>query len=204
MLSRHRIGLGAAVVLVIIALAVTVMIGLLRGRAEPAQAVRIASPAASQPAPGPTPTHGVFVHVAGAVRTPGLYELPDGARLVDAVAAAGGFTADAVRDGVNLARPVADGEQIVVPRPGDPPAAASGSSGAGATGGGPGGPAARVNLNTADQQALETLPRIGPALAARILQWRQKNGRFTSVEDLMAVSGIGPKMLESLRELVTV
>lgn len=196
-LLGHRIGLGAAVVLVVVALAVTVIIGIVRTAPAPEQAVRITATGT----PTPTPTvGGVFVHVSGAVRTPGLYELPTGARLVDAVAAAGGFAHDAERDGVNLARPVTDGEQIRVPIPGEettsPPA--SGATTAAPAAG------AKIDVNTADQAALETLPRIGPAMAGRILQWREKNGRFTSIDDLMAVSGIGPKMLEALRDLVTV
>lgn len=195
-LVRHRVGLGAAVVLVALAVAVTIGIGALRTRATPVQAVRVT--ASATPATPATP-HSVFVHVSGAVRAPGLYELPAGARLVDAVAAAGGFAADAVRDGVNLARPISDGEQVRVPVPGEqqPPAGVTDHAGgeAGVT---------PVNLNTADEQALDALPRIGPALAGRIVQWRVKNGPFTSVDDLLAVSGIGPKMLETLRDLVTV
>lgn len=188
--ARRRLGFGAVVVLVLLALAVTVGIGIFRGQSAPTQAVTIDE----TPAATATPAE-LYVHVSGAVRDPGLYIVPDGSRLVDAVAAAGGFTKKADRDGVNLARPVADGEQVVVPRKGE-------KSAAPATPGGPG--AATVNLNTADQTALESLPGIGPALAQRILQWREDNGRFTSVDDLLAVSGIGDKMLATLRDLVTV
>lgn len=133
----------------------------------------------------------ILVHVLGAVVSPGLYELREGDRVVDAVAAAGGFADDAEQGGVNLARLVADGEQLAVPVIGQEPA--------------PGEPAAdgRVNLNTADEAALETLPRVGPALAARIIQWREANGGFTAVEDLMSVSGIGEKTFEGLKDLVT-
>ncbi|QAY61922.1 ComEA family DNA-binding protein [Microbacterium protaetiae] len=181
--------MGAVVVVVLVALAVTVGIGIFRGQSAPTQAVTIdESPAAT---PG---TGDMYVHVAGAVRQPGLYLLPDGSRLVDAVAAAGGFAKDAARDGVNLARPVSDGEQVVVPREGEEPEdAASGTA-----------PDGTVNLNTADQAALETLPRIGPALAQRIIQWREQNGRFTSVDDLLAVSGIGEKLLAGIRDQVTI
>ncbi len=187
--SRHRLGLGAVVVIVLLALAVTVGIGIFRGQSAPTQAVTIERTAAATVSPA-----ALYVHVSGAVREPGLYVLPRGARLVDAVAAAGGFGGDAARDAVNLARPVADGEQVVVPRIGEQPAPAT-------PGSAPGG---KLDLNTADQAALEELPGIGPALAQRITGWREQNGRFTSVDDLLAVPGIGEKMLASLRDLVTV
>jgi len=175
-------------VLVIVVIAVTVGIAVVRSAATPVEAVTLDVSEETAVAAAP-----VYAHVSGAVRAPGLYVLETGARVVDAVSAAGGFTADAARDGVNLARPLSDGEQIVVPREGE----------AGATA--PGAPAdGRVNINTADAAALETLPRIGPALAGRIIAWREENGRFTSVDDLRAVPGIGDKLLEGLRDLVVV
>jgi competence protein ComEA len=184
--GRVRLGIGAGIVLVVTALAVTVLIGVVRSASSPLEDVPIddAVPASA----------GVeaYVHVDGAVARPGLYRLAAGARVVDAVAAAGGLTDDADRSGVNLAREVADGEQLRVPREGEDVA----SPGTDRDG--------RVNLNTADAAALETLPRIGPALAARIIAWREENGRFTTVEDLLAVSGIGDKMLAALRGSVTV
>ncbi|MFD4957446.1 helix-hairpin-helix domain-containing protein [Microbacterium sp. NPDC058389] len=183
--------MGAVVVLVVAALAVTVGIGIVRGAMAPTQEV----PVAVTPTRTPTTTADLYVHVSGAVRTPGLYVLPQGSRVVDAVAAAGGFTDDADRDAVNLARAVSDGEQLPVPRVGET-AVTTGTAGTTADG--------RVNLNTADAAALEELPRIGPALAERIIAWRDDNGRFTSVDDLLAVPGIGDKMLSSLRDLVTV
>ena len=189
--ARHRLGLGAAVVLVLVALAITVGIGIFRGQSAPTQAVTIAkTPAATTGA-----ATELYAHVSGAVRDPGLYVLPDGSRVVDAVAAAGGFAKGAGRDGVNLARPLSDGEQLVVPKKGEQATAAPGS---GAVGGG------KLNLNTADQAALEELPGIGPALAQRIIAWRDENGRFTSIDDLLAVSGIGDKLLAGLRDAVTV
>jgi competence protein ComEA len=115
------------------------------------------------------------------------------ARLVDAVAAAGGTTDGADLAAVNLARRVEDGEQVVVPVAGAVP----GTAGAPQTDD-------RVDLNTADQAALETLPRIGPALAERIIAWRDDNGRFSSVDDLLAVPGIGEKLLAGLRDGVRV
>ncbi|GAA1912791.1 hypothetical protein GCM10009775_01700 [Microbacterium aoyamense] len=172
---------------VLVVLAVTVGIGVLRGATTPVEAVTVDIGSAGPSNPG------LQVHVAGAVAAPGLYVLRADARVVDAVAAAGGFLDGAARDAVNLARPLSDGEQLLVPAAGEspsagPPAVADG----------------RVNLNTADAAVLDTLPRIGPALAQRIIDWRDENGRFTSVEDLLAVPGIGDKMLDFLRELVTI
>lgn len=140
------------------------------------------------------PPAEIYVHILGQVVRPGLYALPEGARAVDAVAAAGGFTPEADPAGINLARFVSDGEQIVVPAVGETPTAGA----AGIDGDG------RVNLNTADAAALDTLPGIGPATAAKILAWRDQNGRFASVEDLLDVGGIGPAKLDALRDLVTV
>lgn len=190
--TRRRLGVGAAIVVALAALAVTVGIGILRGATAPVDEVPLAISTTGAAIRSAT----VFVHVSGAVRAPGLYRLDDGARVMDGIAAAGGFAEGAAEDAVNLARPLADGEQLVVPVAGAEPAApAVGASAPGDT---------RVNLNTADAAALDTLPRIGPALAARIVAWRDQNGRFTSVDDLLAVPGIGDKMLEGLRDLVTV
>lgn len=145
----------------------------------------------------------VFVHVVGEVGSPGVVELEAGARVGDAVAAAGGATERAVLEGVNLARVVADGEQIVVP---DAEAAAQGSAGGagGASDGSGGGTGGAIDLNTADAAELETLPRVGPALAQRIVEWRQRNGRFSSVDQLLDVSGIGQKTLDGFRDRVRV
>lgn len=162
--------------------------------ATPSAVSSVAPPSASA-----TPGDSVLVHVTGAVRTPGLVSLPVGSRVVDAVAAAGGAADDADIGAVNLARPVADGEQLAVPRVGEPPPAAAGPGpGAG------GAPGALVNLNTATQAELESLPRIGPALAQRILDWRQANGRFAQPSDLLKVSGIGQKLFDGLKNRVVV
>lgn len=192
-------------VIVVLALVTTVGIGILRGSSTPTETVTVNDT--------PTVTEesaAVYVHVFGAVLEPGLYVLTDKARVVDAVAAAGGFAEGADQSAVNLARTVSDGEQIYVPVVGEAPeggASVGGADGAGGAAGGAGAGApgdGRVNLNTATEADLDTLPRIGPAMAQRILEWRDTNGRFTSVEDLLAVPGIGDKMLEALRELVTV
>jgi competence protein ComEA helix-hairpin-helix repeat region len=140
-----------------------------------------------------TTSTSIYVHILGEVARPGLYELRDGDRAVDAVAAAGGFTDAADAAGLNLARFVSDGEQIVVPAVGQGGAAAPGLAGDG-----------RVNLNTADAATLDTLPGIGPATAAKILAWRERHGRFASVEDLLDVGGIGEAKLDAIRDLVTV
>ncbi len=183
--------MAAAIVVLVGGIAVVVVGGVLRGvvGTEP---VPVATPTVAVVAPA-----GVYVHVAGAVAAPGLYRLQAGARVVDAVAAAGGLAADADPAAVNLARPVSDGEQLHVPRVGEqPPASAGAQGGVGADG--------TVNLNTADLAALDTLPRIGPAIAQRIIDWRDEHGPFTSVDDLLAVPGIGEKMLAALRDLVRV
>lgn len=194
---RVRLGAGAVVVLAIAALAVTVGIGVWRGATAPTE--RVASPS---PTAAATVAAGrIYVHVDGQVRAPGLYVLPAGSRVVDAIASAGGFGEEADRASVNLARVVSDGEQLVVPGEGDPPPAAGGGTPGGAT---DAAGAAVVDINTADASALEELPRVGPAIAQRIIEWRDANGRFTAVEDLLAVPGIGEKMLESLRPLVRV
>ncbi|WP_366936088.1 helix-hairpin-helix domain-containing protein [uncultured Microbacterium sp.] len=189
-----RLGIGAVIVLVVLAFAVTIGIGMLRGATGAEIVGETASPSASS---GALPAEaGLYVHVAGAVREPGLYRLDAGDRVADAIARAGGFADDAQRDGVNLARPVADGEQIVVPVVGAETAAPA--SGGGGSAGGP------LDLNAATREQLDGLPRIGPAMADRILEWREANGRFTSVDDLLSVPGIGEKMLAGIRDLVRV
>ncbi|MFE7067597.1 helix-hairpin-helix domain-containing protein [Microbacterium sp. NPDC057658] len=186
---RLRLGLGAAVVLAIVALSTAVGLGLVRGQPSSVEAVPLAESSASvEPAPAE-----IYVHVLGAVERPGLYVLRADSRVVDALAAAGGSTDAAELAGVNLARRVEDGEQILVPVVGavaDPSAPPSGDG--------------TVDLNTADQAALEELPGIGPALAERIVAWREDNGRFRTVDDLLAVPGIGEKVLEGLRDGVRV
>lgn len=187
---RLRLSIGAAVVLGLVVLSAAVGLGIMRGQAAPSESVPLTGAAAS-----PAPRGDLYVHVLGAVERPGLYVLDVDARLVDAVAAAGGTTDDADLGAVNLARILADGEQIVVPvvgAVGDPGALSVGAVDD------------LIDLNTADQAALETLPRIGPALAERIIAWREENGRFQSVDDLLAVPGIGEKLLEAIREGVRV
>ncbi len=142
------------------------------------------------------PAAPLVVHVAGAVASPGVRRLPPGSRVIDAVEAAGGLRADADTDRVNLAAELVDGTQVYVPAVGEPvPPGASGSSGEAS------GP---IDLNTADATALETLPGVGPATAAAIIDHRERNGPFTSVDGLLDVRGIGEAKLAQIRDLVRV
>ncbi|MFT4124500.1 MAG: ComEA family DNA-binding protein [Microbacteriaceae bacterium] len=192
---RLRIGAGAALVLVVVALGVGVAASALSQGGGARTVVPVtAVPTASVAGAGTV----VVVHVLGAVRSPGLYTLAAGARVVDAVAAAGGFGDDAEQASVNLARELVDGEQLTVLAVGETPAAGTGATGTGTTGTG------LVDLNTADQATLETLPGIGPALAQRIIAWREQNGGFATVDDLLSVSGIGEVTFAGLESLVTV
>jgi competence protein ComEA len=138
----------------------------------------------------------IVVHVVGAVHRPGLYAVRDGARIADAVRRAGGTTHKADLEAINLAAPVEDGLQVVVPR--RQPVVATGVIAPGQAGAA-GGP---VHLNTASLEQLDTLPGVGPVTAQKILDWRQTHGAFTSVDDLDAIPGIGPARLEQLRDLV--
>ncbi|WP_256840881.1 helix-hairpin-helix domain-containing protein [Ornithinimicrobium cryptoxanthini] len=177
------------------------------------------------PAPGANGTPGAdgaqattaepqvyLVHVDGAVRAPGVVQVEVGARVQDAVDAAGGFTAEADTTRLNLARPVGDGERLWVPRPGEDvpdlvesdPGGPPGQPPAGGAGGGSGaGGGVQVNLNSADQAALEELPGVGPVTAAAIIQWRTEHGRFSTTDELLEVSGIGEATLDKLLPHIT-
>lgn len=147
----------------------------------------------------------VVVHVAGEVHQPGIVELPPGARVHEAITAAGGPTEAAALDVVNLAAPLTDGTHLLIPAVGEEPAApvdpdpGTGPAGEGEHSGGE-----LVDLNAADATTLQTLPGIGPAMAERIIDHRTTEGPFTSVDQLSAVSGVGPATMERLRDLVTV
>jgi len=164
---------------------------------------RGAAGVAAQPFPAPTmatvaamrPSR-LVVDVVGAVERPGLYRLPAGSRVADAVTRAGGFARKAAEDQVNLAAPVSDGEQVVVP--------ARGAGGAMPSGGaaGAGGPSGPIHLNTATVEQLDALPGVGPVTAQKIVDYRTEHGAFTSVDELDGVSGIGPARLDQLRKLV--
>ncbi|SDR05075.1 competence protein ComEA [Curtobacterium sp. UNCCL20] len=175
----------------------------------PATAPASASGSTAGSSPSASVT-ALVVHVVGAVERPGVVTLGSGSRVSVALERAGGATAEADLARLNLARLVQDGERLYVPRVGetDIPAALGVDSGpGGAAGGGDGGsPAAEavVDLNTADQATLETLPGIGPGLAGRIIAWRDEHGRFAAVEDLLDVSGIGDGRFADLRDRVRV
>ena len=145
------------------------------------------------------PVREVVVHVAGAVARPGLYRLPEGSRVDDAVLLAGGAKPKAALDLVNLAAPVVDGQQVIVPLQGAGGDTAAPSAGTTGEGDGPG---AKVRLNSATLEQLDELPGVGPVTAQQILDYREANGAFRSVDELDAVPGIGPARLEQLRPLV--
>ena len=155
---------------------------------------------ADSAAASPSTTSGyVLVHAAGAVATPGVYRLPAGARVADLIDVAGGPTADADVDQLNLAARLEDGTRVHVPRRGEV-AQAGGAADAGATGG-----TSRIlDLNTATAEQLDALPGVGPSTAKAIVDWRAANGRFRSVHQLLEVRGIGEAKLEQIRPLVRV
>jgi competence protein ComEA len=155
--------------------------------------------ATGTPAPAGTPTLAgtVVVDVSGKVRHPGIVRLPVGARVVDAIRSAGGARPGADLSVLNLARPLTDGEQVVVGRPA--PATSSATSSAA----GPGGSGAKVSLNTATLDQLDTLPGVGPVTAQKILAWRTAHGRFSSVDELLEVDGIGDKTMADIAPHVT-
>jgi competence protein ComEA len=221
---RHLIAyLAAAAVLVVIAVR---FVGRDSGSA-PVPQVSMASPASASPAPArPRAKPVIWVDVAGAVRRPGLYSLPDGARVAAALERAGGVGRKADRAAVNLAAKLTDGQQVFVPMRGTSAvgggsgagasgaspngaaasgASASGASASGSAGGGAGGGAsagARISLSSATQAELEQLDGIGPALAQRIIDYREQNGGFKSIDQLQEVSGIGEKRFEALKDRI--
>jgi competence protein ComEA len=194
MLSRGEIA-GLIVVLV----AVLGGAGLWYARSLP-KPVTIAEsgPGAAQPAVSPTSSPAMLiVDVAGAVRTPGVYEFAEGERVVDAIERAGGPRPKADLSLLNLAAPLVDGTQILVPKIGPAVTGVPGETAPGSSSG-------LINVNTASATELETLSGIGEVLAATIVEYRTQNGPFASVDDLLDVSGIGPATLEEIRDQVTV
>ena len=169
-----------------------------RGGAAPL-ATPIAAPSPTASATGA----GIVVDVEGAVRSPGVYTLPAGSRVIDAVRIAGGATSRADLGSINLARPIADGERVYVPRRGEQPPADPGGGG-GASGASSGSSGGKVNINTASESELESLPGIGQVLAQRIVDYRTQHGPFHDVKDLLKVEGIGQKKFDSLKDYVTV
>lgn len=238
--ARVRVAIGAALVLVVVALVASVLVTALspvgattvfgEGGDDGAAGASPAQTGSPSPAPGPPGPDAdasvgetraaILVHVLGSVVRPGVYELAEGSRAVDAVALAGGFAEGAEQASLNLARPLVDGEQLRVLAVGEAPPAVAGAPDPGAQGGpagsavsgapgrapgsAGGSPGTLINLNSATALDLDTLPRIGPAMAGRIIAWRDENGPFASVDDLLQITGIGDKTFESLRPLVTV
>jgi competence protein ComEA len=201
-LSRRRVLLGG--LLLVAALLVgarfVVRAGTPSGAAAPAivgsaeDPAGAASPSAAGAVPGASPR--LVVYVVGAVRRPGLYNVPHGSRVADAVARAGGVTRKADPAALNLAAPVADGQQVLVPA--RLPRAVAAAQGAPV----PGVPAGPIQLSSATAEQLDSLPGIGPATAQKILDYRAEHGAFRSVEELDEVPGVGPTRVEQLRGLV--
>jgi competence protein ComEA len=168
-----------------------------RPQPEPLQIIEPTLPLTPTPAP-------LQVHVAGAVRQPGVYSLPPGSRLLQAVEAAGGLTAEADEESLNLADYVQDGHRVYIPKRGTPappsptaeaePASMEGTESSGGL----------VNINTASAEALDTLPGIGPALAERIIAYRQEHGPFTDIGQIMEVKGIGEATFARLKAYITI
>lgn len=195
--TRRQALTGAVVILVVLALGGRF---LLRPDAN-ADALRVEPVVAVETTTTDSaPAAQVVVHVVGAVRSPGLYRLDEGSRVADALALAGGTVPKADLAAVNLAAQLVDGTQVVVPKTGRrdqaPSAAVSGAAGAPA-------PAGPIRLNAATLEQLQEIPGVGPVTAQRIVEFREQNGPFRSVDELDAVPGIGPKRLEQMRELVT-
>jgi competence protein ComEA len=147
--------------------------------------------------PSPAP---IIIDVAGWVRRPGVYEFSSGDRVIDAVNRAGGARNGADLTSLNLAAPLTDGTQIVIPEPGSTVPGGTGSSDTGTASGG----TALINVNAASETELEDLPGVGPVTAAAIIDYRTQNGPFAAVDDLIDVSGIGPSTLEQIRPFATV
>lgn len=204
---------GLALAVVAAAAAVLAAVGVWRERpvVEPLPALPVVVAAAqtgASPSGAATSTAAteLVVSVVGAVPAPGLVRVPPGARVADAVAAAGGALPGTDTTTLNLAQPVADGEQVVVGAAGPPASGTSSGAAAAGSGGAAGGPASggKVSLNTADATALDALPGVGPVTAQAIVDHRTENGPFTSVDQLTEVTGIGDARLATLRDLVVV
>jgi competence protein ComEA len=186
--------------LIVVVVATLVAAGLWYTRSLPRPVDIVAPPGGASPAVAASPVTSspvaIIVDVAGWVHRPGVYEFAAGDRVIDAVNRAGGARKGADLTSLNLAAPLADGTQIVVPQPGANVPGGSGATGASST--------ALININTASETELETLPGVGPVTAAAIIEYRTQNGPFGAVDDLIDVSGIGPATLEDVRPFVTV
>lgn len=196
-LTRPQLAAYAVAAVVVVVLGMRFMQGQARGGSGAAAGgAQVARAPASVKIERPAST-GALVHIAGAVRHPGVYRLHDGDRVKDAVERAGGARAGADVNAINLAAKVADGQQVVVPRRGAAaPAVGDAGAGEGAVGAATQPP---VSLNSATAAQLDTLDGVGPATAQKILDWRREHGGFRSIDDLGEVPGIGPKRMAALR-----
>jgi competence protein ComEA len=201
-LTRRRVLLGALVLALVLVVGARFVVRA-GSAAGPAAPPIVGSAEAGGAAPAPAAAARLVVYVVGAVRRPGVYRLAEGARVENAVARAGGTTRRADLIGVNLAAPLVDGEQVLVPA--RLPAAVAAAEGTPDSAGGVAGsssPAAPVQLSVATAEQLDTLPGIGPVTAQKIIDYRAAHGAFRSVDDLDEVPGIGPARVEQLRGLV--
>jgi competence protein ComEA len=198
-ISRGRALAYALAILLVLVIGGRFALGRDDGKAEQARHSRAGPAKAGSLEATPAPARVLLVHVAGAVRRPGLYRLRDGSRVADAVRRAGGARARADLALVNLAAPVADGQQVLIPLRGEAGggvATAPGSTAAGSA------PAQKVHLNSATLEELDTLPGVGPVTAQKILDYRTEHGAFQTVDELDAVSGIGPARMAEIKPLV--
>ena len=189
------------VVIAVAAIAAVALVGgygvSMRSRPKP-MGIDLGTPKPSAASGPASSSDGFYVHIAGAVNRPGLYRLPPGSRVDDAIRAAGGATADADLNALNLATKVKDGDKVLVPKRGES------SGGGGGEGAAASGQSQTVNLNTATADQLDALPGIGPALAQRIVTYREQHGGFRTVDELQKVPGIGPSKFAQLKDLVSV
>ena len=194
MLSRGEI---AGLVVVLVAVLGGAGLWYARSLPKPVTIAESGPGGAQQVSSSPSPLVTLIVDVAGAVREPGVYEFVEGDRVIDAIERAGGSLPKGDLSLLNLAAPLTDGTQILVPKAGPPGVVVPGGAAPGSTGG-------LININSASATELESLSGIGEVLAATIVEYRETNGPFASVEDLMDVSGIGPATLDEIRDQVTV
>lgn len=205
--SRIRFAVSrAAAITVVLAVILWVGLSIIFNPTQPAEEVLSVAAPTGDPLPLDSAQteqepETITVHVVGEVNHPGVYELPTGSRINDAIHAAGGMNARARPELLNLAAPISDGQQIFLPSEADstasqpPGLSAVGSPAPESVGG-------LININRADAETLTRLPGIGPALAGRIIDFRESNGPFTSVEELDEVSGIGPVLVSKIKDLV--
>lgn len=212
MVARARRGLAdlgcspaEVTALVVLVAGAVAVLGLLWVLARPGDSAAGEAPEASSAHPGGLEIveEELVVHVAGQVAAPGLYRLPGGARVADALDEAGGPLPDAALDGLNLARPLSDGEQLLVPGPA-PPEEGPGDAGQPQPAASAWRPDGLLDVNRATPEELEELPGIGPVLAARIVAYREEIGGFTAVGDLRDVGGIGEQKFQAIADLVAV